>query len=159
MLSNNSNFYQAELTIGKQILFDTKNRKSVGVFVSDADYDADIFAASGRKIVKAGMPLAGDLEDRITVPFTVATGTAGSTITVEDTSATQQTITQAATTDAVGVLWHDVDVTNGPNNGTLLTTAHINRDRLEDSVNTFYDANEAIIEALALVGVKFFRDR
>lgn len=135
MLSNNSNFYQAELTIEKGILFDTRNRKSVGVVVSDAIYDDDIFAETGRKIVRAGMPLNGDLEDRITVPFTVTTAA------------------------AVGVLWHDVDVTNGPNNGTLLVSGHINRDRLAEPVNDFYDATPALIDELAPIGVKFYRDR
>lgn len=119
--------------IGKQILFDTKNHKSVGIVISDATYDTDFFVETGIKLVRAGMPVTGDLEDRLTA-FTVTTGTNG-----------------------VGVLWHDVDVTAGPANGTLIVEGHVNRDRLDDSVNTFYDTNGTIIASLS-PNVKLYRD-
>lgn len=153
---NNLNKQVIEWDLEKGILFDTKNHKSVGIVISDAAYDTDEFAVSGRKIARAGMPYAGDLLDRIT-PFVQATATAASTITVEDTGGTQQTINVPATSNAQGVLWHDVDVTAGPANATLIVEGHINRDRLNDFVEAFYVANEGFMSALH-DNVKFYRD-
>lgn len=129
---NNQNLRTFEMGMDEQILFDTKNHKSVGIVISDAVYDAAEFAATGRKLVRAGMPMDGDLAERTTA-YTVAT------------------------TEGVGVLWHTIDVTAGPANGTLIVEGHINRDRLHETVNDYYDANATLIDELA-PDVKFYRD-
>lgn len=90
-----------------QILFCTEPQVSVGIVVDKTTVtQAD---ATGKKILKAGTPLAGDLTNRLT-PFKVA-NTSGS--------------------DAVGVLLHDVDVTVDNANGTLLIFGFVNLDRLD----------------------------
>lgn len=92
-----------------QILFAVEHQVSMGVVVSK-----ELGVAEGtKKVVKAGTPLTGDLDARTTA-FTAAT--AGSP-------------TEAS--DAVGVLLHDVDVTTGNANGTLLLFGFVNTNRID----------------------------
>lgn len=77
-----------------QILFNAQNQVSVSIRV-DKTYSV---TRDGRKIVPAGTPLSGDLTARNTA-FVKAVDT---------------------TNPATGVLLHDVDVTDGDANGTLL---------------------------------------
>lgn len=92
-----------------QILFAVEHQVSMGVVVSKA-----LGVAEGtKKVVKAGTPLTGDLDARTTA-FTAAT--AGSS-------------TEAS--NAVGVLLHDVDVTTGDANGTLLLFGFVNTNRVD----------------------------
>lgn len=77
-----------------QILFNMQNQMSVGIRV-DKTYSV---TRDGRKIVPAGTPLSGDLTTRNTA-FVKAVDT---------------------TNPATGILLHDVDVTDGDANGTLL---------------------------------------
>ena len=88
-----------------QILFYTDPQVSVGVVVDDAASVTE----NGRKVVKAGTPLSGDLTARNTA-FVKAADT---------------------TNPATGVLLHDVDVTDGDNNGTLLVFGFVNLERLD----------------------------
>lgn len=90
-----------------QILFNVQNQMSVGVKI--AQNFAGAVTENGRKIVKAGTPLTGDLTDR-SIPFTAATSEA-----------------------AVGVLLHDVDVTDSDANCTLLIWGFVNLDRIDDT--------------------------
>lgn len=85
-----------------QILFCTDPRVSVGVVVNATNYVTE----DGKKIVKAGTPMGGNLTAR-TTPFT------------KDTSTPK------------GVLLHDVDVTDGNANGTLLIFGFVNLERLD----------------------------
>lgn len=90
-----------------QILFNVQNQMSVGIKLgktSNAAQDID-----GRKIVKAGTPLNGDLKARTTA-FVKAVD---------------------STNPAVGVLLHDVDVTDSDANGTLLIWGFVNLSRLD----------------------------
>ena len=92
-----------------QILFAVEHQASMGVVVSKA-----LGVAEGtKKVVKAGTPLTGNLDARTTA-FTAAT--AGSS-------------TEAS--NAVGVLLHDVDVTTGDANGTLLLFGFVNTNRID----------------------------
>ena len=92
-----------------QILFAVEHQVSMGVVVSKA-----LGVAEGtKKVVKAGTPLTGNLDVRTTA-FTAATA---------DSS------TEAS--DAVGVLLHDVDVTTGDANGTLLLFGFVNTNRID----------------------------
>lgn len=93
-----------------QILVNSAPRFAVGVVVSSDGVDADAY---GRKIVHAGTPLSGDLDDR-TTPFTIATTAA----------------------DVVGFLQHDVDVTAGEENGSIVLIGVINYNSVSDSVKT-----------------------
>lgn len=96
-----------------QILFNVEPQVSVGIVVDDS---VQATANSlGKKIIKAGTPLTGDLTNRLT-PFTAAK--AGSA---------------SEASDAVGVLLHDVDVTKGDANGTLLIFGFVNLDRIDET--------------------------
>ena len=71
--------------------------------------------ATGRKIVKAGTPLAGDLTKRETA-----------FVAVNEASA-------SLASDAKGILLHDVDVTTGDANGTLLISGFVNTNRIDST--------------------------
>lgn len=107
-----------------QILFAVEHQVSVGVVVDDSE----AVAVNGKKIVKAGTPLSGDLEARET-PFTKGTDT------------------------FTGVLLHDVDVTYGENNGTLLIFGFVNLNRLENDVQA--KITDAVKSSLNMI--KFIR--
>lgn len=90
-----------------QILFCTDPQVSVGVVVDSTAGTED--KATGRTIVKAGTPLNGDLTARNTA-----------FVSAKDT-----------TNPAVGVLLHDVDVTDGDANGALLIFGFVNLERID----------------------------
>lgn len=88
----------------EQILFSTENQQSVSVLVSGTGVTA---GADGKKTLKAGTPLDGSIETRGTA-FTKSAGTA-----------------------PIGILLHDVDVTEGNANGSLLIWGFVNLDRVD----------------------------
>ena len=90
-----------------QILFNVQNQMSVGIRVDDA-YSV---TRDGRKIVPAGTPLSGDLTARTTA-FVKAVDT---------------------TPPATGVLLHDVDVTEGDANGTLLIWGFVDLNKVDSA--------------------------
>ena len=90
-----------------QILFNVQNQMSVGIRVDDA-YSV---TRDGRKIVPAGTPLSGDLTARTTA-FVKA---------VDNTN------------PAAGVLLHDVDVTEGDANGTLLIWGFVDLNKVDSA--------------------------
>lgn len=88
-----------------QILFDVQNQVSVSIVVDDG-YSV---TRNGRKIVPAGTPLSGSLTARSTA-FVKAVDT---------------------TNPATGVLLHDVDVTEGDTNGTLLIWGFVDLNKID----------------------------
>ena len=92
-----------------QILFNVQNQMSVGIKLAKTSNAA--VDENGRKIVKAGTPLNGDLKARNTA-FVKAVD---------------------STNPAVGVLLHDVDVTEADANGTLLIFGFVNLSRLDSA--------------------------
>lgn len=96
-------------TAGTQILFNVDHQVSVGIKLAKTSDAAQTIG--GRKIVKAGTPLNGDLKARTTAFKKAADSTA----------------------PAVGVLLHDVDVTDSDNNGTLLIHGFVNLDRVDST--------------------------
>lgn len=96
-----------------QILFNVQNQMSVGIVVDDG-YSV---TRDGKKIVPAGTPLSGDL-------------TARETAFVQAKDATSAGNDGKA---ATGVLLHDVDVTNGDNNGTLLIWGFVDLNKLDST--------------------------
>lgn len=105
---NRSGITKETAVAPSQILFNVQNQMSVGVIVDETVGTA---GEDGRKIVKAGTPLNGDLTAR---------GTAF--VAAKDTS-----------NPAVGVLLHDVDVTDGDANGTLLIWGFVNLNRMDST--------------------------
>ena len=105
---NRSGIIKETAVAPSQILFNVQNQMSVGVIVDETVGTA---GKDGKKIVKAGTPLNGDLTAR---------GTAF--VAPKDTS-----------NPAVGVLLHDVDVTDGNANGTLLIWGFVNLNRMDST--------------------------
>lgn len=116
-----------------QILFNTDPFVAVSIIVDDALGVTD--PATGRKLVKAGTPLAGDLTKRETA-----------FVAVNEASA-------SLASDAKGILLHDVDVTTGVANGTLLIFGFVNVDRIDATVMAKND--EYVKEALK--GIYFLK--
>lgn len=94
-----------------QILFNTDPFVAVSIIVDKTLGVVD--PATGRKLVKAGTPLAGDLTKRETAFVAV---------------------NEASASVAKGILLHDVDVTTGDANGTLLIFGFVNVDRIDATV-------------------------
>lgn len=89
------------------ILFDNGPKHTFSAMVTNTGVEAD---EDGRKIIKAGTPVAGDIAARET-PFTVATdGT------------------------AVAVMFHDADVTDGAANATLMDMGNVDVNKLDETV-------------------------
>lgn len=103
---NQTGIIKTSLSSPRQILFNVQNQVSVGIKLAK-DF-AGAVTENGRKIVKAGTPLNGDLANRSEV-FT------------------------AAADSAVGVLLHDVDVTTSEANATLLIWGFVNLDRVDEA--------------------------
>ena len=81
--------------------------------------DSGVSTSDGKKVVKAGTPLAGDLTARETA-FTVAADGAG----------------------AIGLLLHDVDVTSGTKNAQVLVFGFVDISKLESDVASMVQAAE-----------------
>ena len=98
----------------KQILIAEDSYKvTLGVVVTNTGITAD---SNGKKIIKAGTPLAGSFEARNTA-FTIETTSQGAT-------------------DAVCVALHDVDVTAGAENATVVVAGVVDLNKLDSSVQT-----------------------
>ena len=91
-----------------QLLFAVEHQVSMGIVVDETAFTV---TENGRKIAKAGTPVTGSLDARGTA-FTPAATTSGAS-------------------NAVGILLHDVDVTDGDNNGTLLLHGFVNTNRID----------------------------
>lgn len=81
-----------------------------------------VTAVDGKKILKAGTPLTGNITTRDTA-FTKAT-TSGDT---------------TKTSNAVAILLHDVDVTDGNANGTIVLAGCIDLLKLDSATQTLID--------------------
>lgn len=92
-----------------QILFDAQNFVAVGAVIGQGSVSA---GEDGRKVIKAGTPVSGDLMNRNTA-FSVS---------------------QKDDENIVGVLLHDVDVTEGDENGTVLIFGFVDMNKLDSSV-------------------------
>lgn len=106
---NQTGFKTVSATTRKTILVDEQNSTAFSVVVGNAGVDAD---SEGKKIIKAGTPVAGSLLARNT-PFTVANDNT-----------------------AVGVILHDVDVTAGNANSQVVVFGFIDESKLDASVVT-----------------------
>lgn len=95
----------------KTILVDEMNSTALSCLVANTGISAD---ANGRKIAKAGTPLTGSLEARGTA-FAKASTTSG-------------------VSNAVGILLHDVDVTDGTKNAQVVFFGFIDLNKLESDV-------------------------
>lgn len=89
--------------------------------VTNTGIEAD---SNGKKILRAGTPLHGDITKRDTA-FVKATTTSGDA--------------GAKSSNAVAVLLHDVDVTNGANNGNIVLAGCIDLLKLDTATKALID--------------------
>lgn len=108
---NKSGIRKTDYVSENQILFCKEGYVGVGVVVDTTAGTKD--DATGRTIVKAGTPLTGDLTARATAFTKASTG---------------------ASSNVVGVLYRDLDVTDGDANATLMIAGYVNIDRLDSTV-------------------------
>mgnify|MGYP002515470384 CR=1 FL=1 len=109
-----------------QILFNVQNQMSVGIKVSKSV--TGTVTENGRKILKAGTPLNGDLTARDTAFVNAASNTADSG--------------QASNAKpAVGILLHDIDVTDADANAALLIWGFVNLSRLDTTTAALITAD------------------
>jgi hypothetical protein len=106
---NNTGVTQTKYNDTTQILIDPSNYFAMGIVVDDTCGVVD--STTGRKIAKAGTPVTGNLDARGTA-FTPA-------------------VTTTVISNAVGVLLHDVDLTQGDNNGAILLFGFVNTNRID----------------------------
>lgn len=95
----------------KTILVDEMNSTALSIVVGNTGVNA---GADGKKIIKAGTPVTGSLTERNTA-FTVAKDSGGNN-------------------NAVGVILHDVDVTNGEANSQVVIFGFIDISKLDSDV-------------------------
>lgn len=110
---NKSGIRKTDYVSENQILFCKEGYVGVGVVVDTTAGTED--DETGRTIVKAGTPLTGDLTARATAFTKASTG---------------------ASSNVVGVLYRDLDVTDGDANATLMIAGYVNIDRLDSTVQT-----------------------
>lgn len=118
-----------------QILFNTDPQVSVSILAANTGLSAD---SNGKKILKAGTPMAGSIEARGTA-FVKATTT---------------TADGVSTSNAVGILLHDVDVTAGNENATLLIFGFVDLNKVDTTTAALIDtATKAALKG----GVTFLK--
>lgn len=139
---NKSGISKQSYVSKNQILANAMMHQSFGVVVSNTGVSAD---SRSRKVIKAGTPLSGDLDVRTTA-FKVAADT---NVKVPSVGSNGTTIEakEVAKSNAVGVLLHDVDVTDGNANATILVFGFVNTNMLDQSVKSLITAS--VKEALA----------
>ncbi len=98
----------------KNIMLSDISTVAFGVQVGNAGITAD---ANGRKIIYAGTPLKGDIEKRDTA-FVVSSDGTG----------------------LKGILLHDVDVTEGDANGSLVIFGFVDLNKLDAKAMTYVTA-------------------
>lgn len=101
----------------KTILVDELNSTAFSCKVANTGISAD---SDGKKIAKAGTPLTGNLTARGTA-FAKASTTSG-------------------VSNAVGILLHDVDVTDGTKNAQVVVFGFIDLNKLESDVQELVTA-------------------
>ena len=100
-------------TTRKMMLISEANSVALSCIVANTG----VAAVNGRKIIKAGTPLAGNLQQRNTA-FTVA----------------------GEESTAVGLAVHDVDVTDGNANAAVLIFGFVDKSKLEADVQAMITA-------------------
>ena len=101
----------------KEILIAPELAFSIGCVVSGTGIEA----VNGRKIIKAGTPIYGDIEARNTA-FTISG--------VENAK-------------PAGILLHDVDVTDGDENATLVLKGQVDLLKLDEDVKALVNTAKA----------------
>lgn len=109
-----------------QILIAPEQAFMIGVIVNNTGVDAD---AEGKKILKAGTPVGGST----------------------DVLTNRQTVISKSTAAPQGVLLHDVDVTAGEQNATMVVEGKIDIEKLDDATKTLINTAASNMSKIILV--------
>lgn len=111
------------------ILFCENGAIGIGVVVGNTG----VSAVNGKKILKAGTPMTGDLTARTTA-FQKATTTAGKAgnLVVPDGGGTVE-LPEPKVSNAVGILMTDIDVTNGEANAQIYLYGIIDMNKVDST--------------------------
>lgn len=144
---NQSGITKTSATTRKTILIAPELAFSMSCMVANTGVDA---GEDGKKIVKAGTPLAGDLMARDT-EFTVFTVTSE-----EDTPAVtgegeEETPVVGEEETPVGILLHDVDVTGGTANAQVVVFGFVDVTKLDEDVAATLTAAASELPKITLV--------
>ena len=110
---------------GKQILIAPELALTVGCLVTNTGVSAD---AEGKKILKAGTPVGG-----------------------ADVLVERQSVLAQNTDAPQGVLLHDVDVTAGQANATLVVEGTVDIEKVDEDVNTLLTTASANFKGIRLM--------
>ena len=119
-------------TTPKTILVAPELAFALPVIVANTGVDAD---ANGKKIIKAGTPIGGAtnvLQNRQTALVVTNTAEAGA--------------------NSQGILLHDVDVTDGNANGTILIAGYVNINKIAESAVPVAEAQAALSRIVFMKG-------
>lgn len=111
---NNTGIKKESVISPEQILADTALQHAVSARVASTGVEA----VNGKKIIKAGTPVHGDTMQPNTA-YTVAT-------------------TNEGKSNATGVLVHDIDVTDGEANGSVLIFGFVDTKLVNSAVKALY---------------------
>lgn len=127
---NQSGVVITKLTTPNNILFAPEMAVAVSCIVDSTGISA---GSDGKKIMKAGTPLSGDLTNRQTA-FKKANKTEGSegNLTVGAGGGTI-TLPTTASSNAIGILLHDVDVTSGKANASVLISGFVDMAKVDNT--------------------------
>ena len=111
------------------ILFCENGAIGIGVVVGNTG----VSSVNGKKILKAGTPMTGDLTARTTA-FQKATTTAGKAgnLVVPDGGGTVE-LPEPKVSNAVGILMTDIDVTNGDANAQIYLYGIIDMNKVDST--------------------------
>ena len=98
----------------KQILIADRNAITLSAIIKDTGITAD---ENGKKIIKAGTPLTGDLLKR------------------------QEGFSKGTADTATAVLLHNYDVTEGPTNGAIIAQGFVDLDKLDKDIQDLYSTS------------------
>ena len=119
------------------ILFASEPKLAVSAKLANTGLTAD---SNGKKIVKAGTPIAGSLDARGTA-FTVATTTKVK-IAAANSAGTSAEVKEVDSSSAIGVLMHDADVTDGTQNVAVLLFGYVDKAKVTTTVATAIAAHK-----------------
>lgn len=126
IVSENYPNNEKSITVADSLAF------TVGAIIGNTGVVAN---AEGKKIIKAGTPLAGDILKRNTA-FVKATTTQGGE-------------GEPDTSDAVAIALHDIDVTAGDENGTILVFGFVDLEKIDATTRALI--TEDVITALSKI--------
>ncbi len=126
---NKSGVTKTTMTAPTQILANVELQSSVGCVVAKS---AGI-TVGDKTIVKAGTPVTGSLSALTTAFTAAATAEATEGTLVVPSGGGTVVLPTPASSDVTGIILHDVDVTNGAANATLLLFGFVNKNRIDST--------------------------